>query len=153
MAAFMNRLGVALTPVVVHAEAAGGALDFEAAPPTLCATGQILPVAYPRSGRASAVVGAQFGAAATLAMRVVYSTDNGATWTPANAIPASVGGNDRWGNATIVTGDIAIEPAQAIRFGVRVQRDATGAGTADIAAWNCEIKAIVNTRTGTSAPY
>jgi len=153
MAAFMNRLGVALTPLVVHAEGSGGPLDLEAAPPTLCATGSIPAATYPRSGRATAIVGAQFALAATLAMRIVYSTDNGMTWTPANGIPASVGGDDRWVNATIATGDIAIAPAQAIRFGVRVQRDATGAGTADVAAWNCEIKTIVNTRTGTSAPF
>ena len=153
MAAFMNRLGVALTPVVVHAEASGGVLDFEAAPPTLCSTGQIPPAAYPRSGHASAIVGAQFDAPATLAMRVVYSTDNGTTWTPANATPASAGGEERWVNATIATGDIAIAPGQPIRFGVRVQRDATGAGNADVVAWNCEIKTIVNTRTGTSAPF
>lgn len=153
MAAFMNRLGVALTPLVVHTEAAGAALDLEAAPPVLCSTPQIPAAAYPRSGKALAIVGAQFALPATVAMRIVYSLDNGTSWTSANTIPASVGGADGWANATIGTGNVAIDAAQPIRFGVRVQRDATGPGNADVAAWNCEIKVVVNTRTGTAVPY
>lgn len=153
MAAFMNRLGIALTPTVVHSEGAGATLDLEAAPAALCSTPQFAAADYPRSGRATAVVGVQFATPATIAARIVYSFDNGATWTPANGIPASVGGGSRWANVTLASGDIPIEAAQPVRFGVRVQRDATGAGTADPSAWNCEIKAIVNTRTGSAAPF
>ena len=153
MAAFMNRLGAALTPAVVHAQSAGASLDLEAAPPALCSTTQLAAAAYPRSGRALAVVGAQFALPATLAMRIVYSTDNGTTWTPANTIPASVGSVDGWANATIGTGNVEFDALQPIRFGVRVQRDATGPGSADVLAWNCEIKAIVVSRTGTAVPH
>jgi hypothetical protein len=151
MAAFMNRLGSALTPAVLYHENTGAALDLDNPPPTVCTTS--LPAAlYPRAAQAVGVMSAQLAAAATMGLRVVQSTDNGATWSPLNTLASSVGGSDRWVNATIWKGDIALAAGTSYRFGVRADR-AAGTGTADVGAWRCQLKVVVTSNNGTSSPF
>lgn len=152
MAAFMNRLGTALTPIVLHKDAAGGALDLDAPPPVVCDTAALPTATHPRTASASAVLTAQLANPAALGIKLLQSTDNGATWTPLNALPASVGGAKTWVNATVFKGDLPLSPATSYRYGLRVER-AIGIGTGDLTAWNCQVKVVVTSRTGSASPF
>ena len=153
MAAFMNRLGVALTPEIVYSDAAGTAYDLDNPSAAVCPTASIAAASFPRAAHAGALLTAQFAAtAATVALRIVQSIDNGATWTALNSLPASVGGSAKWANAAVWKGDLPLDPGTAYQFGLRVDRAATG-GTGDLSSWSCQIEVIVTSRTGTSFPH
>lgn len=148
MAAFLNRLGVALTPIVLHREEAGGPLDLDAPPSVVCATGPLPVAMYPRMARANAVLSSQIGNAA-VGIKILQSTDNGVSWNPVHALPASVGGQP-WANASLWKGDLPLAAGTNYRYGLRIER-ASGAG--DIAAWNCQVYVVVTSRTGSMAPF
>jgi hypothetical protein len=153
MAAFMNRLGLALTPAIVYAEASGSAYDLDSPLAAVCPTASIAAATFPRSANAGAVLTAQIAvSAAIVALRIVQSTDNGATWTPLNALPASVGGAPKYVSAAVWKGDIPLAPSTAYQFGLLVGR-AAGGGTGDLASWNCQIEVAVVSRTGATSPY
>jgi hypothetical protein len=153
MAAFMNRLGVALTPAIVYAEANGGAYDLDAPLPAVCPTASIAAAPFPRSAHAGGVLTAQIvTSAAIVAVRMVQSTDAGVTWTPLNALPISAGGGPKYVNLSAWKGDIPLAPGIAYQFGLRVDRAPSGGG-GDLASWNCQVEVMVASRTGTATPY
>lgn len=152
MAAFMNRLGVALTPVLLYGEASGASVDLDAPPAMLCATAPLAAAAYPRSATASAVLSGRFASAGVVGARIVVSIDNGVTWTPLNALPASAGGPNRWVNATVRKGDIPLAATTSYRFGLRATRDG-GIGTGHLGPWTCQIEVKVHNRLGAAPPF
>jgi hypothetical protein len=152
MAAFMNRLGAALTPVLLYNEASGASLDLDSPPQTVCATPQLPAAAYPRSAKASAVLTGNLSVPGTVGLRIVMSIDNGANWSPLNALPASVGGPNGWVNATVWKGDVPLAPGTGYRFGLRADR-AGGTGTGDLGAWNCQLDVNVMSRLGATMPF
>ena len=155
MAAFMNRLGAALTPQTFLFTGSAGTFDLDSPPPALCSFGlpYIDPADYPRSARLGAIVSARVTTAATFELRLVTSTDSGTTWTPVHAIPASAGGVNRWMNATVWTGNVDIPAGGAARdFGVRITR-APGGGSGDLFDVKCQLKVVVESRTGASLPF
>ena len=151
MAAFMNRLGIAMTPAIVYADGTGGTLDIDVAP-TLCP--MALGVAsYPRAVQLVAVVSAQALAAATaLDVVLVQSTNGGASWSALHLIPSSVAGSDTWLNAQVVKGEIPLDAGVAYQLGVRVSRSA-GGSVGDPAVYVCQIKGVIASRTGTTSPF
>ena len=150
MAAFMNRLGRALTPTVLYHEASGASLDLDAAV-VVCSTPAFPQEAYPRSVKATALLSGRFEASGIVALRLVASNDNGATWTPLGTHASSAGGASRWVHVTATFSNADVPPATTYRFGVRAER--TGPGTGDLGAWNCQLEAVAASRTGSSAPF
>ena len=154
MAAFMNRLGVAMTPAVLYQSEAGSALDLEAPPPIACATSAFVASDFPRSAQLGAVLTAQVGAtAAGIDLTLVQSIDGGTTWTPLNALPASVSGADKRMNVSVWKGDLPLTIGSTYNFGLRIARTAGTGTTGDLTSWVCQLKAVVTSRTGTSAPF
>jgi hypothetical protein len=149
MAAFMNRLGVALTPGILYDEGAGATLDLAAPPATVCATPQLDAADHPRSAHAGAILSA-FAGATTARLTLVQSTNGGGTWVPLNSVPSSVGGLGKWVNATVWRGNVPLAANVAYRFGLRVD---SASGTGALGNWNCQLRAIVVSRTGSGVPY
>ena len=148
MAAFMNRLGVALTPAVLYDADGGTSLDLGAPPTTVCQTPQVDAAVYPRSVHAGAVFSA-FTGATTARLTLVQSIDDG-PWVALNTAPSTVGGLSKWINATAWRGNVPLSPGASYRFGLRVD-SATGAGA--VSDWTCQLRAIVVNRTGSSVPF
>lgn len=149
MAAFMNRLGNALSPRIVDMPGGSTGLGI-AAPAIVCNTGDIVPTAYPRSAHVVGVVNIQATAAVAVAMHVVYSTNGGATWTSVNQAPPSLAGSAGWINGSVRKGAIPLEGATTYRLALRLNR-LSGAST--LGPWTCHLKAELASRTGMSAPY
>src|SRR5688572_28835994 len=86
MAAFMNRLGTALTPVDLHVDAASGAIDLDANS-VVCQTSDFTAEGFARIAFADL----RFGATATtdvgLAADLVMSMDQGVNWTNLGQFP------------------------------------------------------------------
>lgn len=147
MAAFMNRLGTALSGVPVQVVADSGALDPDAAP-VVCATGPITASDFARTALLDGVLAVEGAGAADVLVELV-SSPNGTQWTPvATATRASLTPG-RTVNAR-VAGSYEFAVGEAMRFGLRVSR---GAGTANVSASQCRLRAIVGNRNAAYSPY
>lgn len=147
MAAFINRLGNALTASVVTAKDNGAGLPLPG-PTTICQA--TLPgTAYPRSASVIGVVTAQVGSPTSVSMRVVTALVPG-SWNFATQAPPPLAGGSGW-----ITGSVqksAIPLAANLAHFFAVQLDPTP-GTTSLGPWTCEIKVKVVSQTGTGFPY
>jgi hypothetical protein len=150
MAAFMNRLGNALTPTIVYQQESNTTLDLSSAP-TVCITGALDAAAYPRAASFGAVLNMLAGAATGVQLDIAISIDDGATWVPQGTSQQMSGsGTARWVNGTTWQGNIPLAPNTAYRFGLRVSGQS---GTAALNSWSCQLKGIVASRSGSGAPF
>jgi hypothetical protein len=151
MAAFMNRLGTALTPAQLAVDFAPGAIDMDAGV-IVCQTQDFAVAGFPRRAYAdlsfSGSAASDVGLAADLAM----STDGGASWTNLNTaanrglVPAN-----QWGALSDI-GFADMSVGQNVRFGVRVTRGGL-AGAADLVNSRCAVRVLVYSRNGTVSPF
>jgi hypothetical protein len=150
MAAFMNRLGTALTPVVLRAEIASGALDLDLSP-VVCATSDQAIADFPRRALVDTSLSGTAATGVDIALRGVYSTNGGASWQPLAAVqsyafvPAA-----QWGQASDV-GVLDLNVGQTVRFGVQVSR--SGAGSTDLTDSRCLLRAQIGSRDGATSPF
>jgi hypothetical protein len=150
MAAFMNRLGTALTPVVVQVDAVPGALDLDLSP-VVCQTATQNIADFPRRAFLDATFSGTAGTGVNVAMRVVWSADGGGTWqnvTSAESItfvPSA-----QWSAASDL-GSLDLAVGGTARFGVRVSRNS--ASSTDLTGSRCLLRASIGSRDGTSSPY
>ena len=142
MGAFMNRLGNALTPVLVHKEAAPASIDLDGSP-VVCQTADFTADDFPRVAYASASFGATASADVGIAARLVMSLDGGASWTDLNvtASRASIAGN-QWGALTDLASAL-LDTDQTARWGLRVTRDGVGG---DLGQSRCNVRVRVFNR-------
>ncbi len=150
MAAFMNRLGTALTPVVVQVDQVPGALDLDISP-VVCQTATQSITDFPRRAFLDATFSGTASSGVDVAMRVVWSADGGATWQNVSAaqgvtyVPTS-----QWSAASdLGTVDLAV--GGTARFGVRVTRN--GVGTTDLSGSRCLLRASIGSRDGATSPF
>jgi len=150
MAAFMNRLGNALTPVALTDTEAPGPIDLDAAP-VVCQTAGFPVTDFPRTAYADASLGGKAAADTTFAADLVFSLDAGASWTNLNATPnraSALAG--AYGNAADVGArDLAV--GENVLFGVRVTRGGV-AGSGDLTDGRCHLRVLVYSRTGANSP-
>lgn len=153
MAAFLNRLGRTLTPETIHFETGGALLDPDDSP-VVCVTSAKAITGYPRQAEASGAVSARAGAnPANVDVRLVQSTDGGASWTPLNAQPMSAGGASKWFNATVNSFGLPLAVGTSYQFGVILSRSASPATTGDLLAWDCQVAVVLYGRTGATSPF
>ena len=151
MAAFMNRLGTALTPALLRVDAAPGAIDLDANP-VVCQTADFAATGFPRRAYADLTFAGIAPADIDIGADLVASTNAGATWIPLNAvgsrgfIPAN-----GWGNMSNLA-HVDMDVGQTMRIGVQMGRGA-GSGTADLTDSRCELRALVFSRNGTVSPF
>jgi alpha-tubulin suppressor-like RCC1 family protein len=138
MAAFLSRLGTALTQVVVRNAQVSGALDPDAKP-IVCATSAIASTGYPRRAHLDAIVSATGSVNLDLAVDFVMSTDGGVTWQKAalHATRGDVSAN-RWRNLRAL-GHADVPMGQALRFALMVSR-AGVPGAAIISDSSCNLR-------------
>lgn len=158
MAAFMNRLGKALSPEVLTFEGNPGALALPLGAPYAqrCGTADSTVVAYPRTATIFATLtGLSDANAVAWRARAVYSTDGGTVWQTAPTpvwIRASSAGN-QWSGASAVA-SIDVAPGLAYRFAIEVARDDLLSGTTgNFTQARCIVTATVDNRNGTSTPF
>lgn len=144
MAAFMNRLGTALTGSVMLVENSSGALDLDAEP-VICQTGNFDTGLFERRALVDGALSATAPTSVAFAADAVASFDNGANWIPL----ASVGDRGwaaagHWGH--VHTAGLAdLDPAHAVKFGIRASRGGQ-AGSADLTNSTCKLRAYLRSR-------
>ena len=149
MAAFMNRLGNALTPTTLRVDTAPGAVDLDANA-VVCQTTDVAIGGYPRQAVLDLTFSAQAPGDVDIAADLVKSTDGGANW----AVLTAVGNRGwvptgRWGTlANLATTDLSVN--DNVRFGVRVTR---AGGAVDLSDSRCNLRVAIGSRTGSVSPF
>lgn len=149
MAAFMNRLGTALSPQKLTVDTLLGAVDLDASP-TICQTQDFAVTGFPRRAYLDLALAAFAPGSVDVAADLVASTNGGVSWTQLTAVAnrGSVAAN-QWGSfANLATSDLAV--GQSVRFGVRVSRVS---GTADLSGSRCNLRVVIVSRDGAASPY
>ncbi|GIK86052.1 MAG: hypothetical protein KJ018_07955 [Burkholderiales bacterium] len=150
MAAFMTRLGAALTPLVINVAATSGALALGSTP-VVCQTAAQAIEDFPRRALVDASLSGTAAAAVDIGVGGVYSTDGGANWLPLGAVqPAAHVPANQWGQASDV-GVLDLAVGTSVRFGVQAAR--VGAGSTDLTDSRCQVRAAIGSRDGTSSPF
>jgi hypothetical protein len=151
MAAFMQRLGTALTPAPIAVQASPGALDLDVAT-VVCASGDEVLAGYPRLAIADGTVSAVAPGAHTIAATFVVSLDGGASWN-AQAVPPMVAGAgaNQWSSVAVV-GQTPLDAGATVRFALRVSSPAPIAGN-DVTDSRCALRVLLFNRDGATSPY
>jgi hypothetical protein len=150
MAAFMNRLGTALTPTQLPVDVAPGAIDLDGNA-VVCQTAPFAVSGFPRRAYVDVSFSGQAAADVGLAADIVMSDDGGATWTNLNTVSnrGFVRAN-QWG-AFADIGFVDLAVGESVRWGVRTTR-AGLAGTASLADSRCRLRVLVYSRNGSASP-
>lgn len=151
MAAFMKRLGDALTPVRLSVAEASGAVDLDAGI-VACQTGDYAVSGFPRTAYADASFSAGAFANVSFAADLVVSTDSGASWSALHPTPnrGSVTGGFWSTLADIGVRELAV--GDTVRFAIRLSRGG-GSGTTNLGDSSCQLRVLVHSRTGTATPF
>ncbi len=152
MAAFMKRLGTALTPIQLRVDTAPGTADLDANL-VVCQTGSQTIDGFPRRAYVDAVFSATAVAEVTLAADLVQSTDGGANWTAMNTVgnKGTIGANQWAGLADLAFADLPVS-AQALKWGIRLSRGGV-TGTTDLSDSRCQLRVLLFNRDGATSPF
>lgn len=151
MAAFLNRLGTALTPAQLPVEATPGAIDLDTGL-VVCQTQDFVVAGFPRRAYVDLSFNGNAPADVGLAVDAVMSTNAGASWTNLNAVAnrGFVAAN-QWGSfSDIGFADLAV--GQTVRWGARMTRGGI-AGATDLADSRCKLRVLVYSRDGSASPF
>ncbi len=146
MAAFMNRMGNALTPQALSTEESGGTLDFTTET-ILCQTAELpAPVGpYPRTVDADASLSFDVSGVETLRLQVVRSKNGGTFNAMGQENQTSVGSGMRQHASTITAADLQSDSIPvSFKFGLRVSRTLFNAV---ITSWACHLQVLVRNAT------
>jgi hypothetical protein len=154
MAAFLRRLGDALTPLHVKTFSSGNSLNIDLNPvvcPTPVANSTI--TGAPRKAHGLAVLNAvQTASAMDLAARFVESTDGGVSWVPVSPDQAmTTTGQDRPTiNVLLPPRDLLV--GSSYRYALRLSR-APGGSTGGLGNWNCSMRVTWENRNSATSPF
>ena len=162
MAAFMNRLGKALTPEILYAQADTGPITLlPSAFTPFCTTGdsvvQVAPVQWPRQANVTGMLsGLSDGTDAGWNLFPLVSTDGGTTWNNLNGA-TSVGMRatakaNLWAVAS-VNERMDLLPCVTYRFTLGIRRDNATATAGNLSQGRCQLAAAINNRNPSSPPF
>ncbi|HVF64718.1 MAG TPA: hypothetical protein VNE58_12060, partial [Casimicrobiaceae bacterium] len=148
MAAFMNRLGTALTPATTNTEDAPGSVDLDVES-FHCVSPVVAAATYPRTALLNAHFSGLTSALAGYGVLIRFNTDGNATTfpTPINSF-FEVGGSPgaSWSHAS-TTARLDLAAGTTYRFAIRIIR--TGAGTGDLTDSRCHLVQMLLNRNAT----
>ena len=153
MAAFLNRLGTALTPTILRTiEAPVAPSTYDSPPAILCASAAQLPITdFPRQASFAATL-MNFNASATKTVQgqLVYSTDNGATWLPTGdaVMWQTVDPTERT-TLALVGGALPLNVGASYSFAIR----ATTNNPAATVQGECQLNVRIENRNSATPPF
>ena len=146
MAAFLRRLGDALTPVHRNIETTGNQIDIDVSP-VICSTPDFTVTGAPRKAHGHAVLVAGFGTGPVdFAARYVESTNGGASWTPVSPENATTSTTNERQTINVLLPPRDLVVGSTYRYALGVSRVAGSATTADPGAYLCSVRVTIENR-------
>lgn len=150
MAAFMKRLGDALTPIRLSNDLRPGAVDIDTNP-VVCQTADFAVTNFPRTAYVDATLSMSATADVSFAGDLAMSTDAGATWTNlAGTTNLGSAPANQFGSLSDI-GAMNLDVGQNVRFGLRLSRGGV-ASAVDLTDSRCQMRAMIYSRTGAAPP-
>lgn len=150
MAAFMKRLGDALTPIRLTNDQRPGAVDIDTNP-VVCQTADFAVTNFPRTAYVDATLSMSATADVSFAGDLAMSTDAGATWTNlAGTTNLGSAPANQFGSLSDI-GAMNLDVGQNVRFGLRLSRGGV-ASAVDLTDSRCQMRAMIYSRTGAAPP-
>jgi hypothetical protein len=154
MAAFMNRLGTALTPSTLFVEADSGAIANLTTEQFVCQTADFAVTGFPRRAIFNSTFSftSNSGNAIDVSADPWFSLDSGATWSPANTFVGRATSNTGADWAVAVhAGALDLNVGASYRFALRLLK--RGGVATGVATSRCHLLTEIQNRNGTSTPF
>lgn len=152
MAAFLRRLGDALTPIHLTRETSGPSLNIDA-DPVICATADYTVAGAPRTAHGNAALVAGQGTGVTdFAARYVESTDGGVSWIPVSQNHAATGSSSEKVSLNVMLPPRDLAVGITYRYALRLSRVAGSATTDDPGSYLCSVKVMLENRNSATPP-
>jgi hypothetical protein len=146
MAAFMNRLGTALTPALLKKELQSGGIPA-GAEVVVCQTDDFAVAKFPRHADVDAVFMGIAGTQSEFGADLVASLDGGTSWIEMGATPKlATAAANRWENVRAL-GSMDLWVGETVRFGIRIT---AGAALTDS---RCIVRATLGNRAVINPPF
>jgi hypothetical protein len=154
MSAFLNRLGVALTPATIgEIDLAPGAAITLASLPVVCRTLNVFsPIGFPRTARGSAIFVFQTSGAADVAAQLVETIDGGTTWTDVSPVHMVSAADGKYATLAVMLPPRALSVATTYEYGLRVSRVLGSATTGNPNTYFCRYKLVADNRNPSTPP-
>ncbi len=152
MAAFLRRLGDALTPVHLTIETSGNTVNIDV-DPVVCQTEDHTVVGAPRTAHGNAVLTAGQGSGSSdFAARYVESTNGGASWTAVSPNHAATGTASERPTVNVVLPPRDLVVGTTYRYALRLSRVPGSATTADPGSYLCSVRVLLENRNSATPP-
>ena len=152
MAAFLRRLGDALTPIHLTQETTGSSVNIDAGP-VICETADYTIDGAPRTAHGNAALVAGQGTGVTdFAARYVESTDGGASWTPVSPNHAATGSGSERVSLSVMLPPRDLVVGTTYRYALRLSRVAGSATTDDPGSFLCSLRVMLENRNSATPP-
>jgi hypothetical protein len=154
MAAFMNRLGNALTPITVRVEESGAAVDLSTSP-NVCETADQVITGFPRSFMIWGTITAKGAPDGDVLVQVVRSV-NGGAFAPTNQQGRNFSlRNPVWNGTSVMSSpqpgpQANLDVNSTYRFALRILRSAS---TSNITSYHCHLIVELRSRQGATFPH
>jgi hypothetical protein len=150
MAAFMDRLGGALSGILRVMQAQSGALDIDT-DPLVCQTTNFAASGFARRAKVDGVLSALAGGTDVgMALNASVSFDNGVTWTDVLANPGRKHLKaNRWHSLGLL-GHLDVPAGSTVRFALHLDRTGLAGGN-QIADSHCHLRVRFDHSTGVSS--
>lgn len=150
MAAFLSRLGSALTPIVLSSDLSLDATDIVPGA-VVCMSGNGFAFAHPARATLDVVISAMATTDSSIALTLLTSTD-GQSWTAVSPDPVlSDLSANRW-LAIEDVGSYDISPGSSPIFAIGISREGA-AGASSLQGLRCKLRVRIVGETGTQSPY
>jgi len=144
MAAFMKRLGDALSGIAILRVQTSGVLDFATAP-IVCQTDPIAAATAPRRAVLDVIFAGLAGADNLARVQLMVSEDGGATWSDTQLFtPRATFRTGQW-RSVRVAGHSDVEAGKTVRFGVQLSLPA---GPGSVTNSTCRLRVRLENSAG-----
>jgi hypothetical protein len=144
MAAFLHRLGAALTPIELRQAQAPGAIDLDNAT-VVCQTGNLAVTGFNRLGVVDVTLSATAPGDLDFELQPVMMTNNNGFWQPlANGYTRTYVPANRWSSLSHVA-SVSIDAGFTVRFGMMPTRSFLP-GTVDLSDSQCQLRVLLFNR-------
>jgi hypothetical protein len=152
MAAFLNRLGNALTPIDLRTTSfAFGIFDIDTNP-VLCSTPAQAITGAPRMAHGELVFGTTGAGDVDLAVEIVESTD-GVTWTAASPAQITTLPQGQSESLSVAMGPRPLAVGTSYRYAARLGRAPGSSTTGDAGPYGCHLRVTLENRNSQTPPF
>jgi hypothetical protein len=155
MSAFLQRLGIALTPTTIGSiDVPPGAALTLANAPTVCRTLNVFPSAtFPRLAHGKAIFSFVSSGETDVAVQLVETSDGGTTWTPVSPLQSVSAVDQARASLSVILPPRNLGLNLSYEYALRVTRVAGSATAGNPSSYSCRYRLLADNRNPGAPPF